>query len=737
MDDNWEHVCPIHARPREDELWMITCGTLVITMQAAFGLVEAGSVSGKNCLNIMMKNMMDLTVGGLVWYMFGYWIAFRRGSPFSEIEDPSHWFFQWSFAATAATIDSGAVAERIRFLPYVVLSLFTTGVIYPVVVYAAWHPDGWLYQLGFQDFAGGGVVHLLGATSGFVVCKVLGPRIGRYQDYRPRQGKLAEFICCRSQDPVYYMRPAGHPNIQAVTDPISLIFGAFFLWIGWYGFNPGSTGGTADAKTYIVTRVAVNTSLGAIAGAGTTFVSMLVLNNGSMNPAGLSMGVLAGLVSVTSGCAWFSNRSSFIVGILGAISAMSSKSLLQAMRIDDVVNAIPVHGAAGLLGTLAIGFFGEDWSCNGPGGPVGVFFASEDQQGAAWELLWHQAVGCSFIMLFGGIATFVVVLSLNYTPKMYLRLERQIELGGIDEYEHEMGHDDLDFQNILGQLVQRVASSRGCSLSDIIEAFEEANCSLHLDHAKDEYKQKRHELRKGGLLQVRIECLEGLDQIVTQLSRTKSSFELSGGHLARRLAKLRRPGLAVIVEVAAAKPPEEGESVTERLFNYVAPQHTPWAPEGDVVRWDSTLRFEQFYLPAGCEYTTFAIFTVVRSGQILGQSHVAITPQVWWTEASSSGPEAAKCVESLHFFPVGYESQNDVKSLRLKVQVEYTKSPLEDLYDQKRSKDREQATPLPQDADSGRGRCLQCEHLQKRVDELELRLLKLEGPAAESTISTI
>jgi len=203
-------------RDIQDNAWLYSSAFLILSMQAGFGMVEAGCVSKKNNVNIMMKNMADMVVGGLSFYFIGYPIAFTLLSWQWEFEpqDSAHWFFQFSFAATASTIDSGAVAERISFGPYIVISALTAGFIYPMCAWAVWNEDGFLYQLGFVDFAGGAAIHALGGMGALVLIFILGPRIGRFKDYKPSQRRLFQPLCQRPADPLYYQVGTHRESMQ-------------------------------------------------------------------------------------------------------------------------------------------------------------------------------------------------------------------------------------------------------------------------------------------------------------------------------------------------------------------------------------------------------------------------------------------------------------------------------------------------------------------------------------------
>ncbi|ERP86622.1 ammonium transporter [Alcanivorax sp. P2S70] len=323
-----------------DTIWIAIAAALVFFMQAGFALLESGLSRAKNSLNVVMKNYMDLCVGTLVFWALGYGLMFGSSSTgwFGEDgfmlsqADGSTWamlLFQIMFAATAATIASGAMAERTRYAGYLCGAVVITGVIYPLYGHWAWNSNGWLAELGFIDFAGSTVVHSIGGWCALAGVLVLGPRLGRFD----KNGKPRDL--------------PGH-NLSYVA------LGGFILWFGWFGFNGGST----LSASIDIARVNLNTQLAAAAGAvGSTLYRMLsrrpVLLTETVN------GSLAGLVAVTAGCAVMSPGFAVLTGLVaGALAALGARLML-SMRLDDVVGAVPVHAFAGAWGTLAAGLFYE------------------------------------------------------------------------------------------------------------------------------------------------------------------------------------------------------------------------------------------------------------------------------------------------------------------------------------------------------------------------------------------
>ncbi|MCG6913095.1 ammonium transporter, partial [bacterium BMS3Abin03] len=340
-----------------DYVWTLVAAFLVFFMQAGFAMVEAGLTRSKNTVNILMKNLMDFSVGSLAFWAIGFGIMFgvtngifgTTGFFFSDFSldgDPwvfAFWMFQVVFAATAATIVSGAMAERTKFVGYLVYSAVVSAIIYPIFGSWAWgslfHGNGWLEGLGFIDFAGSSVVHSVGGWAALAGAIVLGPRIGKYtKDGKPRA------------------IPGHNLTLAAL--------GTFILWFGWFGFNPGST----TAANTDIALIAVNTNLAAAAGAvAAMFTAWIIFKKPEATMT--FNGALAGLVAITAPCANVSPLSAVILGLVAGILVVLSVIFFdKVLKVDDPVGAISVHGVCGAWGTLAAGLFdinGFNWSVVG------------------------------------------------------------------------------------------------------------------------------------------------------------------------------------------------------------------------------------------------------------------------------------------------------------------------------------------------------------------------------------
>jgi Amt family ammonium transporter len=400
-----------------NNIFVLLAAVLVIFMQAGFALVEAGLTRAKSVGNIMLKNMIDFCAGAIAFFAVGY--AFAFGVPDGGITDfigtkgwflgdnagtygdlavPTFFVFQVAFAATAATIVSGAMAERTKFKSYFAYSFIISAIIYPVVVHWVWG-GGWLFQLDvpYHDFAGSSIVHMTGGIASFWGAKFLGPRIGKYgPDGKPRA-------------------ILGH-NIPFV------ILGCFILLVGWYGFNPGSWL-AADATA---SSIALTTTLGGAAGAIAAMATVWI-KTGKPDVAMVGNGLLAGLVAITAGCAAITGPWSILVGAIGGVLVVFSVDFFDKVaKVDDPVGAISVHGVCGLWGTLAVGLF-----------------ASQDVEGV-WQQglllgggpdqLISQVIGLAAIIAWVSVASIVMFLGINFT--LGLRVSEEEELAGLDIEEH-------------------------------------------------------------------------------------------------------------------------------------------------------------------------------------------------------------------------------------------------------------------------------------------------------------
>ncbi len=374
-----------------DEVWVVIAAMLVMFMQAGFALVEAGFTQAKHAGNIIMKNFMDFSVGAVVYWAIGFALAYGGTSLggllaygdvffFNDPSRASEWFFQVVFAATAATIISGALAGRVKFNAYLAYVPFVAGVIYPIVTHWVWG-GGWLDELGFFDFAGSGVVHMLGGVAALAGVLIVGPRLGRF-------GEGAE--------------PKGIPGHSLTLGAL----GVFILWFGWYGFNGGST--LAAVGVDIATPL-VTTTLAAAAGAiGAMFT---VWFSSGKPDVGLTInGVLAGLVAITAGAASISFGLAILTGLIGGVIMVGSVRFFEGRRIDDPVGAISVHGTAGLWGLVAVALFSTD------------------------ATLVPQLIGAGAIIVWAFVTSYIVFKVIDVLIGM--RVTAAEEMLGLDQSEH-------------------------------------------------------------------------------------------------------------------------------------------------------------------------------------------------------------------------------------------------------------------------------------------------------------
>ncbi|HON52664.1 MAG TPA: ammonium transporter [Bacteroidales bacterium] len=386
-------------------LWVLIAAVLVFFMQAGFALVEAGFTRAKNTTNILFKNLMDFCIASLGFWALGYGIMFGAGNGFfGEIEFLSHvdhgealglpnysfLFFQLVFAATAATIVSGAMAERTKFSAYLIYSAVITLVIYPISGHWVWG-GGWLAGIGFHDFAGSTVVHSVGGWLSLVGAAILGPRIGKYKN-----GKVNAI-----------------PGQSLVLGAL----GVFILWLGWFGFNPGSTVSFADPG--LVAHIFMTTNMAAATGAVATVITTWI----RYKKPNLSMtlnGVLAGLVAITAGCDVVSPGGAVLIGAMaGVLVVFSVEFFDKVVKIDDPVGAISVHGICGAFGTIMVGAFAVEG---------GLFY------GGGFKYIVTQLTGVAAVAAWSIGTGLILFYGLKYL--IGIRVSRKEEENGLDYYEH-------------------------------------------------------------------------------------------------------------------------------------------------------------------------------------------------------------------------------------------------------------------------------------------------------------
>ena len=396
-----------------DHVWILLAGFLVFFMQAGFAMLEAGMIRATGMVNSLAENFMDACVTAIVFFAVGYGIAFGSYVPeagigsglLGEIEfflggadgtgegDGSlfvNFFFQFAFAGAAATIATGAMAERTNFVGKLVYSAILGAIIYPVVVFWTWG-GGWITEAGFIDFAGSTIVHMTGGIVALMGAYALGPRAGRV-----------------------FGRPPEASNLALAS------LGTFILWVGWYGFNVGSTLGASDINQ--LGLVAVNTTLAATAGALGAMFYKHRLTEG-WNVSFILNGSLAGLVGITAGCASVTPIGAIVIGLLSGVVLVHSIRFVENLKIDDAVGAFSVHGACGAFGTLMIGIVGS----SALGAPSLI-------DGGTLDTLVAQLTGVVGVAVWAGATSYVMFYVLNRVN--ILHVSPEADRIGIDAYEH-------------------------------------------------------------------------------------------------------------------------------------------------------------------------------------------------------------------------------------------------------------------------------------------------------------
>ncbi|GAB4813391.1 hypothetical protein N2152v2_000437 [Parachlorella kessleri] len=446
-------------------LWTLVCAIFVVFMQCGFALLESGAVRQKNVKNILLKNALDACVSTVCWWAAGYAFAygscgqsgfigyshfFSSDSPSADSTYWSAFFFSWAFSATATTVVSGAVAERMQFKAYVIYTGLISAFIYPLVVHWGCGEAGYAPLLsrtnGLMDFAGSGVVHMVGGGAGLMGAILLGPRLGRFQE----DGSLVHF----------------EPS-----SPTSMAVGVFILWIGWYGFNAGSTGCFRGCMG-VASKVAVNTTLSVGSSALTSLFLAVVLGQpGDIAP--LLNGILAGAVSITAGCAFVKAYAAFVIGIVAAVVYTFSSKLLLRLRIDDPLDASPIHLFCGMWGILSVGFFATEASTESVyhyANDWGVFYGGKGYQLGAQVLgvVVITAWTCGISgMLFWGLKKVSGGTCIVAKGRVgWLRVPKEVEVQG------------LDFaQSLTGSLFSKYGAASHWAYDTTLPAFPDANKS--------------------------------------------------------------------------------------------------------------------------------------------------------------------------------------------------------------------------------------------------------------------
>lgn len=419
-----------------DTIWVLLGTVLIFFMQAGFAMLETGFTRAKNAGNIIMKNLMDFAIGTVVFWIIGFGIMFAGSGKFiggldlfiqgnydSTIPTPAFIIFQTVFCATAATIVSGAMAERTKFVSYCIYSLIISMIIYPISGHWIWG-GGWLSDIGFHDFAGSTAVHMVGGTAALVGAKIVGPRIGKYKDGKPNA------------------IPGHNLTIGAL--------GVFILWFCWFGFNGGSTASmTGDDTIFSAGSIFVTTNLAA---ATATVVTMLVtwIRYGKPDVSMTLNGSLAGLVAITAGCDLVSPVGAFFIGLIAAFVVVFGIEFIdKVLKIDDPVGAIGVHGFCGAAGTILTGLFAQEG---------GLFY------GGGVHFLLIQILGVIAVAAWVAVTMSIVFFAIKKT--IGLRVSEEEETRGLDLTEHALPSSYADFMP-LTSLTSATPAPQASVISDI------------------------------------------------------------------------------------------------------------------------------------------------------------------------------------------------------------------------------------------------------------------------------
>jgi len=425
-----------------DTMWVLIAAALVFFMQAGFAMLETGFTRAKNAANIIMKNLMDFSIGSIAFWVIGFglmfgtslggWIGipdfFVQGNYDSSFPTAAFFIFQTVFCATAATIVSGAMAERTKFSSYCIYSLAISAVIYPVSGHWIWG-GGWLSQLGFHDFAGSTAVHMAGGVAALIGAYLLGPRIGKYDSKGEAQAI------------------PGHNLIIGA-------LGVFILWFGWFGFNGGSTvSATGDDTLVAMSKIFVNTNLAAATAAcGTMLITWMRYKKPDVSMT--LNGALAGLVAITAGCDAVSPVGAFAIGLIASVVVVYGIEWIDTkLKIDDPVGAIGVHGFCGAAGTILTGVFALDG---------GLLY------GGGLHMTAIQLLGVASVAAWVGITMTVVFQAIKHT--IGLRVTMEEEMMGLDVHEHDIASSYADFMPVYSNNVIRLENAHINEMDDGISA---------------------------------------------------------------------------------------------------------------------------------------------------------------------------------------------------------------------------------------------------------------------------
>ena len=400
-----------------DTIWVLIGAFLVFSMQPGFAMVETGFTRAKNAANIVMKNVMDMSLGSIVFWILGFGLMFGediggfigapdffvKGDYGAAYPSSSFFIFQTMFCATAATIVSGAMAERTNFLVYCIYSVLISALVYPISGHWIWG-GGWLAEMGFHDFAGSTAVHMVGGVAALIGAKMIGPRIGKYNE----DGSVNAI--------------PGH------SIPLGAL-GVFLLWFGWFGFNGASTVcATGDEALISMGDIFITTNMAAAAGSTATMIYTWV-RYGKPDVSMTLNGVLAGLVAITAGCDVVSPAGALIIGLLaGVLVVVAVEFFDQKLKIDDPVGAVSVHGVCGAFGTIVTGLFATK---------DGLFY------GGGTSFLTTQIIGVVTVAIYVAIAMTIIFGVLD--KLIGLRVSEEEEIKGLDMEEHGLLSSYADF----------------------------------------------------------------------------------------------------------------------------------------------------------------------------------------------------------------------------------------------------------------------------------------------------